>query len=229
MRVWPGIFTLSIVYKMRFSHTHKFLLVSNWKCGCSTMAGFFAPYSEFSGKENNKACLEAFGRTYGSMVHWPAVKIRKEFEKKGWKWDDYIKISTVRNPWARIVSLFFYARRGQKIQNVRAAFTRFVKQEVPKWQHGIRNRWNSYEMFHDKKGKKIIDYVVRLEHLQEDLDPIIEKHFPGIAPFDYTKKSNTTDHMHYSYYYTPQTREIVRRIFQYDIRKYKYKFEPVMG
>ena len=32
---------------MRFSHSHKLMLISNWKCGCSTIAELFAPITEF--------------------------------------------------------------------------------------------------------------------------------------------------------------------------------------
>ena len=213
---------------MRFSHKHRFLLISNWRCGCSTMARHFAPYSEFEGKTKNAQCKKSFhGKPYSMIVHWPAHKIRTEFKRNGWNWNKYIKISTVRNPWARIVSLYHYGRRSEKVnpKNVRQKFTEFVKREVPRWQHGIRNRWNSYEMFHDKQGNRIVDYVVRLEHLQQDLEPIMKKHFPNIPPFDYTRKANSTDHKHYSWYYTPETRAIVARIFRWEIKKYKYQFE----
>ena len=91
---------------MRYSSKHKFLLISNWKCGCSTMAHLFLPYSDFGYKDQQK-CLKRFGISYGKMVHWPAYKIKHQFDRQGIKWDSYIKITTVRNPWSRIVSLFF--------------------------------------------------------------------------------------------------------------------------
>lgn len=193
------------------------------------MARHFSPYSEFSGPDKNKECRRIFGRDYHQIVHWPAYKIREEFRKKGYKWSKYVKISTIRNPWSRIVSLFFYGKRRHKSTDsnsqIRQNFTKFVKQEVPKWQHGIRNRWNSYEMFHDREGKRIVDYIVRLEHLKEDLEPIMQKHFPEMAPLDYDRRTNSTEHKHYSYYYTPETRDIVARIFKWEIRKFGYRFE----
>lgn len=213
---------------MRLSRKHKFVLISNWKCGCSTMANLFLPYSDF-GYKNQKKCQEMFGIPYGRMVHWPAYKIRAVFKKVGLQWDDYIKITTVRNPWSRIVSLFFYKYGKQKNktnQQIKNAFTKFVKTELPRWQSGLRNRWISQQMIHDPRtGKKIVNYVVRLEHLEKDLEPIIKKHFPDFKPFDYSMRKNTTQHKHYSFYYTSETRQLVAKMFQWEIRKYKYRFE----
>lgn len=213
---------------MRFSQKHKFVLISNWKCGCSTMANLFLPYSDF-GYHDQRKCQQLLGLPYSKMVHWPAYKIKTRFDKNGWNWDKYIKIITVRNPWARIVSLFFYKYGNMKKksrQQIKVKFTEFVKKELPQWKSGIRNRWTTEQMINDPRtGKKLVNYVVRIEHLQEDLEPIIKKHFSKFEPLNYNMKRNTTAHEHYSYYYTKETRKIVAQMFNYDIRKYKYKFE----
>ena len=206
---------------MRFSRKHKFILISNWKCGCSTMANLFAPYSDFD-YYNSKKCLKILGVEYHKMVHWPAYKIKTRFEKSGLKWSSYIKITTVRNPWARIVSLFFYKYKNAKqrpLEKIKKQFNEFVMTELPRWQKGIRNRWVTDEMIHHpKSGKKLVNYVIRIEHLQEELEPIIKKHFPKFKPFDYQTKRNTTNHDHYSLYYTRETRQAVARLFRFDIR-----------
>ena len=209
---------------MRFSRKHKFVLISNWRCGCSTVADLFAPYSEFDYKHSSK-CQDLLGIPYGKVVHWPAKRVRALFKKNGLNWDKYIKITTIRNPWARIVSLFHY-KFGRKngVKNAKKRFTEFVINELPRWQKGIRNRWKSYEMIHDQRGRKIVDYVVRIEKLEKDLKPIIEKHFPHFQ-IDYGTRRNTTNHDHYSYYYNSRTKKIVADMFAWDIKKYKYKFE----
>jgi len=222
---------------MRFSKEHKFILVSNWKCGCTSLATIFDPYSEFT-YHNNKRCEKLLGIPYSQLVHWPAYKIKGKFRQMGLEYDKYIKITSVRNPWARIVSLFFYKYpkleknmknidEKKRDQIIKVNFTKFVKTTLRTYQHGIRNRWNTFEMIHDNvnKTKSLVNYVVRLEHLEKDLTPIIKKHFPKFAPINYNIHQNKTSHKHYSQYYTKETINIVAKMFQYDIRRFKYRFE----
>ena len=235
---------------MRYSHKHKFILISNWKCGCSSMAQMFDGYCEPCGelrwmqsdnKQRNKCTKEIFGLPYRGIVHAPAKNIRKLFTKQDWNFDEYIKITSVRNPWARIVSLYFYQLRGSgrgvrsggpfqrypnnaKKKEVILSFQDYVKTIIPKWQGGIINRWNTYEMIHDDTGKSLIDYVVRLENLKEDLSPIIEKHFPDFY-INYKIRANVSEHNHYSTYYDEESKSIVADLFSYDIKRWGYIFE----
>ena len=79
-------------------------------------------------------------------------------------------------------------------------------------------------MHRDDDGKLLVDYVVRLEHLEEDLRPIINDHFPTFN-IDYNTKTNTSEHKHYSTYYNNDTKSIIGDVFAYDIEKWGYKFE----
>lgn len=213
---------------MRYSHQYKFVLISNWKCGCSSVANMFADYSEFN-YHNSKLCEKKFGQPYHQVVHWPASKIKAQFKKNGWNWSKFIKITTVRNPWARVVSLYFYKHPKADKKNpkkVKQDFAKFVKTVLPGYQHGKRNRWNSYEMIHDAKGNKLVNHVIKLENLKPELQRIVKKHFPTIADkINYDLKRNVTQHRHYSYYYTKETRKLVEKMFSYDVQKFGYKFE----
>ena len=221
---------------MRYSKRHKFILISNWKCGCSTIAHFFQPYSEF-GYDDQDKCKSRLKIPYNRIVHWPAYKVRAVLRRREniTNWDDYITITTVRNPWARIVSMFFYiykytrdseTLKTRSHEQIKSDFTRFVTNELPKYKNGQRNRWTTEQMIFDPRTKKrLVKYIVRLEHLQEDLEPIRLRHFPEFQPFNYDTKRNTTKHHHYSTYYNPKTRAIVKQMFLWDIRKFNYRFE----
>ena len=155
--------------------------------------------------------------------HPPAREIKKAFAEKGRDFDEYIKIISVRNPWARIVSLYSYHKsKWDKI----SSFSKYVKEYVPRWQAGVLRspRWNTREMIHDYDGASLVDYVVRLENLKEDLSPIIEKHFPDFY-INYNIRKNSTEHDHYSTYYNEHTKSIVADLYHYDIEKWGYKFE----
>ena len=79
-------------------------------------------------------------------------------------------------------------------------------------------------MIHDEEGTSLIDYVVRLENLEEDLESIVRKHFPEFR-IDYAIKQNTTEHNHYSTYYNEESKAIVAALWSYDIERWGYKFE----
>ena len=240
---------------MRYSHKHKFILINNWKCGCSSICGMFDEYTELCGKvrwsqagfpQRDKCVDEEFGLTYNDVVHARASDIKKLFEKKGWNFNEYIKIISVRNPWDRMVSLYSYQIKMGEIkgggrginsggcfkhypnnpdkETKIAAFPEFARRSIPKWQNGIVNRWNTYEMIHDEAGAPLIDYVVRLENLEEDLGSIVKKHFPEFH-IDYSIKQNTSVHDHYSTYYDEEAKAIVADLLSYDIERWGYKFE----
>jgi len=174
-------------------------------------------------EQRNKCTKEIFGKPYRAIVHAPAKNIKKFFTKQKWNFEEYIKITSVRNPWARIVSLYSYQIRMDKFKKENLDFRSYVKRVVPRWQGGILNRWNTYEMIHDNTGRALIDYVVRLENLKEDLSPIIEKHFPDFY-INYNTRANVSEHDHYSTYYDEDTKSIIAHLFAYDIKRWGYVF-----
>lgn len=203
---------------MRFSHGRKIILISNWKCGCSTLAALFDPVSEFDGYHTEE-CERIFGKTYDTMAHYPAKLIRQEFARKGWDFAGYTVISSVRNPWARAVSLYANVKRvGYDL-----SFDEFILNELYTWQSGLQNRWNTYEMFHER-GRRLVDHVVRLEHLEADLKPVVDANWPDLD-LDYSTRSNAGIHDPFRDYYTDQTREVVADFFAYDIETFGYGFD----
>lgn len=203
---------------MRFSHDRKITLISNWKCGCSTLAALFDPVSEFDGYHTEE-CQRIFGKDYDTMAHYPASIMRHEFARQGWDFDEYTSISSVRHPWARAVSLYANVRRV----GFEGSFDDFIINELYSWQSGLKNRWNTYEMFHER-GELIVDHVIRLEHLETDLRPIVEERWPDLD-LDYTTRSNAGAHQPFREYYTDKTVDIVAEFFAYDIETFGYRFD----
>lgn len=201
---------------MRFGHDKRFILISNWKCGCTSIAHLFAPVSEYTWETRHR-CAEIFGYEYRLVVHWPAKFVFQLFRHKGWNPEDYITISSVRNPWDRMVSMYFNLKPDM-------SFRDFIVNELPNLNSGKINYWNTYEMFHDDNGRELVNSIIRIEHLQQDLQPLVEKHFPGLE-VDYTVRKNTTKHVHYSHYYDDETRQAVENYAKYEIERWGYCFE----
>jgi len=205
---------------MLFTTDNKFLLISNWRCGSSKTHALFTPYSEYytlPPEERNPvpATRKLLGLNYHAIVHNPARFFKKVWKQKGWDWDQYVKITTIRNPWDRAVSLYFYMRRKNGLSQ---PFDKFIARTFSK--HGN----NTQTMVEDKEGNVIVDHIIRLENYEAELKPVVQQHWD--FDFDYATKSNTTDHEHYSHYFDDREDliDLVRSRFEFDVEYGPYTY-----
>lgn len=204
---------------MRISTSHKIVFISNWKCGCSSIAGAFSPITMF-GWQDRYVCEDIFGLTYDTMVHFPAGLVVQHMESAGYDAAQYDFVSSVRNPWARIVSLYNYRneRRGGSEQS----FTSFVMDSLGDWRNGFINRWQSYDMFHDQ-GELVVENIFRLENLKAEATEWAASKGVGFVP-DFSKPENTSQVVNYKDYYTNKTRDFVGEFFRWDVREFGYEY-----
>jgi len=146
-------------------------------------------------------------------------------------WQNYFSFAFVRNPWDLMVSSYHwwlqkavsmkqYHRHVQRIQKM-GDFKTFIRSK-----YGCRminERYgNLYDWISDyKTGEKIVDYVGRVETLQEDWENICER--IGIKPA-VISRLNTTHRTAYREYYDKETREFVARRFHKSIELFGYEF-----
>jgi len=142
--------------------------------------------------------------------HTPIRKIYESWdEDKYAPFDGYHKIGTVRNPWARLVSLYEWkeARFRKEV-----GFLSFIKNKAP-----LLSCCNSFRL----NNKIVIDDYIRLENLQEDFAIICDK--IGL-PRQQLPHKNKTKHKHYTKYYDDEARDAVARRFREDIEMFGYEF-----
>ena len=157
---------------------------------------------------------------------------------KGVDAESFLKFSIIRNPWDRAVS--FYNHNKYKEYNY---FTNeAVNKEVP--QHIKDSRQMTFKEFVLKyykndfnsevvtkpymclQDKFSLDYVVRLENLEEDLFIIKDKlhlelnqNIPHINNSDKFLKRKP-----YKEYYDKETIKVVEKLFEWDINNFGYTF-----
>ena len=85
---------------MRFSSTKKLIYLANPKTGSTSIRSLFDKCSEHPKLKSTGDFHE----------HWTAKQYFDVFCERGWKWNDYFKFTTVRNPWARYVSNYYYSK-----------------------------------------------------------------------------------------------------------------------
>ncbi len=144
-----------------------------------------------------------------------------------------LKLSLVRNPWARTVSQYFFTRKDVKpnfLDRVRRGTTRkFHNLGFEAW---VSNRWIKYQQtgaissqlskLTDLEGNLLIDHVGRLEDVQATLDWLTGR--LGVERIGMPHVNRATKG-YYASYYTPRTRGMVEEMCREDIEYFKYQFE----
>lgn len=124
----------------------------------------------------------------------------------------------VRNPWERVVSLYFYFRN-----NKTQSFSEFVSSisQLREKNENFRRHSVPLHLYAYYEGTQFVDFVGRFENLQQDFDYICRK--IGIPPKKLPRISKT-NHKSYEDYYTEETMKLVAQEFQKDIEYFGYEF-----
>ena len=194
---------------MRMSHKNKWLYIAPPKTGSETLRGVLDKYTNIMGvgpKEDKKE--------FPPYTHATAHDLQICFKAQGWDWNEYFKFSVARNPWSRAVSIYKYGIQQNRLEDIP------FKEAVKTW-NKYMSHWPCYDYHFDKQGNQIVDFILKLENLQEDFDVVCDK--IGI-PRQQLPHVNKTKHKHYTEYYDDETREIVAEKFKKDVEQYGYRF-----
>ena len=199
------------------SHKHKFIYIHIPKCGGCSLKDYLEEH-----------CTDELKNTQ----HDSLKDVLKDNPKKI---QDYYKFTFVRNPWDRIVSLYYFwfnqtessifyqwdFKQADFIKNNNLSFHDFVK---------IIN--SNDTVFHDKphlnpyigffmEDPSSFDFIGKIENYQKDFEIICDK-------ISITKERiphvNVSKHKHYIEYYDNETRQIVADKYAKDIEYFGYEF-----
>ncbi len=173
-------------------------------------------------------CYTLFGNTGGS--HRKIVDYQKIFSPNTFK--RYYKFTFVRNPWDRLVSTFFFLKKGGLTEKDKIwaeanllAFTDF-KDFVKQWlsEENINNSLHfqhQHVFLEDKKGNIAVDFIGRFENIDKDFKTITDT----LNIKRLLKKTNISQRKKdYRDYYDEETKEIVRKVYNKDIQLFNYEF-----
>ena len=122
----------------------------NYRCGESQ----FLPSKEVA----QKFARRGF---YNHMSAWDVKRILKA------QFEEYLKISIVRNPWDRVVSHYYW---GIKDKGVNAPSFKDYLRGTPE-----NINCNERLLFHPSKDKLLVDYVIKFENIEQDVKKIQKK------------------------------------------------------
>jgi len=139
-------------------------------------------------------------------------------------WDEYTKVTIVRNPWDMVVSSCFWSLRKKKnLENVnyKIYFNDWIKH---------KNAWKGLEQnisrSIDSNGNLLMDYYIKYENLQQSYMQFCEKvgiksmMLPRLKSNIRSDRSNKT----YEYFYTKESRDLVQKKAGRYIETFKYEF-----
>ena len=215
------------------SHKYRFIYIKNEKVAGSSVESFFGKY-----------CVgPTFNYTYvddipGVNSKFGILGTRKD-NKNDWKikrWFDnghvraniirnkigfntfnsYIKFCVVRNPYDKMVSLYFYNKSRKKIPS-NMTFKQFVKSG---------KNCNNFK-YHSFRNVSTCKYFIRYETLKEDIKKMCK--ILKIKNYDINNlpshKSDTNrDSRNYRKYYDNETKDIVHNGHKKEFDLFGYKF-----
>jgi hypothetical protein len=150
---------------------------------------------------------------YGFYNHMLAKEARALLNDER-AWRSYFKFAFERNPWDRQVSFYHHRYRRKAIP---PPFPDFI--------HGDRRaRLNNYEIY-SINGDVAVDFVGRFETLEEDFEHALKQ--VGLAWEGVLPRAKTTFRRNptpYRDYYDADTRDIVGRWYEREIKLLDYSF-----
>ena len=139
-------------------------------------------------------------------------------------------LAVIRNPYDRMVSMYFFAQKTKLNGVYDVDFLNFLQfcehfQELssdPHFFHG----WTQ-KSFIEFQGNVLVDNLISFENLQKDFDKFLYR-FDLKDFYKKTrarlKKENSTEHENYKQYYCSESKKIVENIWGEDVDYFLYNF-----
>ncbi|WP_224826119.1 sulfotransferase family 2 domain-containing protein [Cognatishimia sp. MH4019] len=216
---------------MIISHTHRFIFFSNPKTGSESLRALLAPLNEEPiGPWRNRTTQNPF------YAHMSPAEAQISFADKRWPFEAYRRITCVRNPYPRLVSLYRMIADVDGLWRLRRRmglgqmnFSRWLVETQPDGPGGggrIHQRWRRYGTWSaqawttDATGARLATDILRLEHLAEELPPLLaDLNLPLRPELGHVNARAKTD---WSRWYSPQTRALVADRYAWDFRRFSY-------
>lgn len=214
----------------------------NPKTGSTSMRKYFQCYGTYI-KDSKYDIYSAYHKindisvTYKYDIdHNNSVTAKLMCETLNINYNKYFSFIHIRNPWAKVVSIYFYDKPDKnrlgwydnnydKESAFYYTFNEWLKARYLDW-FKIEN-W----IFEDGKPQVTKIYPIEsftLKQLENDINEFNKERGTGAPILELDGElghENTTVHHHYSTYYNEESIEIVRKTFAKDIELSGYTFE----
>ena len=209
------------------SHSHKFIFVHVYKVAGTSIRAALSPYVYNPQKLIQNRVLRRLGMKNALFCRYNALhQLNGHATAKEMKetlpssvFNNYFKFSFVRNPWDWQVSLYkfgltYETHHQRDLISSFGSFDEYLEWRINEDKHLQK------DFLADESGNLLVDYVGKIENINQDFSFICEK--IGIqAELPHLNKS---PHDHYTSYYNPHTISMVAEAFAEDIECFDYRF-----
>lgn len=202
---------------MRISHRYKFIFLSKPRCASESIRAMLNNYSDI--KSSQKPPFKH---------HISALELKQHFDEVGWKWDEYFKFISIRNPWDMMVSVYHYSKpdvNGLYFWKQEKDGKKYQPDNLISFDEWLKKFgfyfWTLKRFILDKNDNQLVDLIIKMEELEKGLNRFFDT--VGLPKIE-VPHINTTKHGDYREYYNSETRERVAKIFEYDIEIGRYTF-----
>ncbi|WP_204153909.1 sulfotransferase family 2 domain-containing protein [Leptolyngbya sp. CCY15150] len=214
---------------MIVSHKHKFVFIKTAKtagtsieialskfCGDDDIITPIIPEDEELRKSLGYRTAQNYTTIEGEDIrpHISARRVRRLISRR--VWDQYYTFCFERNPWDKIVSLYYY--RFQK--EPRPSINDFIKSE-----HNKRFRRKGFDLY-TIKGSIVVDRVCLYESLEEHLRDVLHNKLGIQESIELPRAKGNLRPANTSYQelLDPESVDIITRLFSEEIQLFGYQF-----
>ena len=240
---------------MLISLSKKFIFLSNPKCASSTIRVLLEKYAQITNlslinNAEDKDNKEYLNKHRVILLHLTAHELKASFENLNSLhiWDDVYKFSTIRNPFHRVVSWYFFIEPDK---NFRSIIDEGMDQydQDSKFHHHFNefldhfaNEGNAEKLPPNyeaqftnwETGEDLLDDIFKLEEIDTDFPEKLKEHtdielpspLPNIMP-DF-RRPTRSKHIKFKGnpydLFNDNSQKIVEEIYSTDLEKFNYQF-----
>ena len=207
---------------MRISHRFKLIFFSNPKTGSSTVRHFIDPYCDVRPVLN----VREVHADNPFHPHMRPEEARSCFDELGWDFGSYARFVCVRNPWARLVSLYHHIARSETpppFDDWLSTLTVDDESDLRLWHRYGRMPLDRF--IQDRQGNVLVDRVLRTEDIDDQLIPYLRSlglpiPFGTVIP----RRNHSGSGSRYQSFFSPDTAELVAELHRYERVHFGYRF-----
>lgn len=209
---------------MVISHSKKFLFVHNYKVAGTSLRRSLRRFDVKSWLKSplQDKWLMISGQapkifSYNFPTHDTALELKEKLPTE--VFDSYYKFGFVRNPWDWQVSLYYFMLKNKKHYQHELISSMKDFDEYIRWR--VKNEVRLQKrFFFDNDGTCIVDYIGKIENLEEELQKIGDTLGVKLRMHHLNK---SRDDNKYKKMYTQETLDMVTKAFAEDIETFGYE------
>ncbi|MEJ5315569.1 MAG: sulfotransferase family 2 domain-containing protein [Tenuifilum sp.] len=240
---------------MIVSHRHRFIFIKSAKTASTSVELML---SKICGPDDILTPLAPFDERFdadyyeyqprnceGFQNHMSAIAIKNKVGEE--VWNQYLKITIVRNPWDMVVSRYYWEKArlwpsiGKNVANILRepfAIVRykrllhrikliFVLSSFSNFIRYFDKTWTNSRFYFDEEGKPICDVYLRFQNLNKGINDLEKMLGIQLGDLPRLKSKPRKDKKHYSQHFNQQQKERVEKLFKHEIEVFGYTFEQV--